>query len=349
MAIWAIKNPRNDIKNALDQSVGYIADPLKTNPHLIRGIVCPTNAEDAVRSMWVMKRIFRKTDKRQVYHNIISFAPDENITPREALDITEEIMKTLYRKHQVFIAAHTDKPHIHTHSIINSVSVDGSKLHFSRKDFLAGRELVNQILQRHGKRPLVGCEKLIFEECMYTDDDQANKDWLELYTDDTLTSVTNEEDFQMNNNYNHELYYNAINAYCSDEFEDDDNDMGLIDHYNRECYPPLELPSRHFYPEQIPTIRIIGNLNIVSNNSPDFGIADDYKAFSQILDHIPSRVLAGRNVEIVGSANLCGVSQEVVDSIAAAATGQELSASTVHIKASTEADNNHPRIEDKHN
>ena len=345
MAIWTAKNPRNYVKDVLDKSIGYTADLLKTNSRLIRGIMCPTNVEAAVRSMWVTKRVFHKTDKRQIYHNIISFAPDEYVTPREALDITEEIMKTLYHKHQVFIAAHTDKAHLHTHSIINSVSVDGSKLHFSRKDFLAGRELVNRILQQHGKRPLVGCEELIFEESMYTDDDQANKDWFELYTDDTLISVTDEEDIQMNNNYDRELYYNAANGFCCDNFDDDDNDMGLIDYCRRECYPPLELPSRHFYPEQLPAIRIIGNPNIVSNNSPEFNIADDYKAFSQILDHIPSRVLAGRNVEIVGSANLCGVSQEVVDSIAAAATGQEL----VRIEANAKAagDDNRPRIEDK--
>lgn len=349
MAILAIKNPRNDVKDALDKSIGYSADSLKTNSRLIRGIMCPTNVEAAVRSMWVTKRVFHKTDKRQIYHNIISFAPDEYVTPREALDITEEIMKTLYHKHQVFIAAHTDKAHLHTHSIINSVSVDGSKLHFSRKDFLAGRELVNRVLQQHGKRPLVGCEKLIFEEGMYTEDDQANKNWFELYTDDTLISVTDEEDIQMNNNYNRELYYNAVNAYCGDEFEDDD-DMGLVDHYNREHYPPLELPGKQFHPEYVPTIRIIGNLNIVSNNSPEFNIADDYKAFSAMLDHIPPRVLSDRNVEIVASANICGVSQEVVDSIAAAATGQELPAVTVRIDSDTEKGGNdsQSRSEDKH-
>ena len=110
--------------------------------------------------MLTTKQQFRKTDGRQFYHFVQSFAEDDPITPAEANAIGLELAQREFPGFEVVIATHVDTNHIHNHLVVNSVScVDGKKLHQSADDLLAHRKANDEICLAHGLSTLERPEK----------------------------------------------------------------------------------------------------------------------------------------------------------------------------------------------
>lgn len=55
-------------------------------------------------------------------HNVISFAPDDPITPSQALAFGKEFAEKWFPKYQTLIAVHQDREHLHIHFVTNTVS-----------------------------------------------------------------------------------------------------------------------------------------------------------------------------------------------------------------------------------
>ena len=80
------------------------------------------------------KNIFHKTGKRQGYHVIISFSPEEKVTAEQAMYVLEHFAKdVLGDDYEVVYAVHTDREHMHGHLIWNSVSMTTGKKYNSPK------------------------------------------------------------------------------------------------------------------------------------------------------------------------------------------------------------------------
>jgi hypothetical protein len=80
------------------------------------------------------KNIFHKTGKRQGYHVIISFSPEEKVTSEQAMYVLEHFAKdVLGDDYEAVYAVHTDKEHMHGHLIWNSVSMTTGKKYNSPK------------------------------------------------------------------------------------------------------------------------------------------------------------------------------------------------------------------------
>jgi hypothetical protein len=94
---------------------------------LVGGINCLPDS--AYEQMIDTKNTFHKTNKRQGYHVIISFPPEENVTADQAMEVIENFAKeVLGDDYEAVYAVHTDKEHMHAHLIWNSVSlVTGQK------------------------------------------------------------------------------------------------------------------------------------------------------------------------------------------------------------------------------
>jgi hypothetical protein len=108
--------------------VEYIQNPDKTEECvLVGGINCLPDS--AYEQMIDTKNTFHKTNKRQGYHVIISFPPEENVTADQAMEVIENFAKeVLGYDYEAVYAVHTDKEHMHAHLIWNSVSlVTGQK------------------------------------------------------------------------------------------------------------------------------------------------------------------------------------------------------------------------------
>ena len=123
------RNPASHLKNALE----YIQNPDKTEECiLVGGINCLLDT--AFEQMEETKNIFHKTGKRQGYHVIISFSPEEKVTAEQAMYVLEHFAKdVLGDDYEAVYAVHTDREHMHGHLIWNSVSMTTGKKYNSPK------------------------------------------------------------------------------------------------------------------------------------------------------------------------------------------------------------------------
>ena len=125
----AIKN-RGGGRSALAGVLRYTQQEEKTlweGQRLVTGWNC--TAQFALSEMQLTKERFRKTDGRQYYHFVQSFASADDLTPREALVIGLELAQQEFPDFEVLVATHIDTDILHSHLIVNSVSFwDGRKL-----------------------------------------------------------------------------------------------------------------------------------------------------------------------------------------------------------------------------
>ena len=123
------RNPASHLKNALE----YIQNPDKTEECVLVGSI-NCLPDTAFEQMEETKNIFHKTGKRQGYHVIISFSPEEKVTAEQAMYVLEHFAKdVLGDDYEAVYAVHTDREHMHGHLIWNSVSITTGKKYNSPK------------------------------------------------------------------------------------------------------------------------------------------------------------------------------------------------------------------------
>ena len=123
------RNPVTHLKNALE----YIQNPDKTEKCVLVGSI-NCLPDTAFEQMEETKNIFHKTGKRQGYHVIISFSPEEKVTAELAMYVLEHFAKdVLGDDYEAVYSVHTDREHMHGHLIWNSVSMTTGKKYNSPK------------------------------------------------------------------------------------------------------------------------------------------------------------------------------------------------------------------------
>ena len=123
------RNPASHLKNALE----YIQNPDKTEECVLVGSI-NCLPDTAFEQMEETKNIFHKTGKRQGYHVIISFSPEEKVTSEQAMYVLEHFAKdVLGDDYEAVYAVHTNREHMHGHLIWNSVSMTTGKKYNSPK------------------------------------------------------------------------------------------------------------------------------------------------------------------------------------------------------------------------
>ena len=123
------RNPATHLRNALE----YIQNPDKTEECVLIGSI-NCLPDTAFEQMEETKNIFHKTGKRQGYHVIISFSPEEKVTAEQAMYVLEHFAKeVLGDDYEAVYAVHTDREHMHGHLIWNSVSMTTGKKYNSPK------------------------------------------------------------------------------------------------------------------------------------------------------------------------------------------------------------------------
>lgn len=147
--IKAVKNSHSDIKHIIN----YVTKKEKTiGKKLCSGFNC--NADTASKEMQITKELYNKTTKGRSYkHFVLSFPPQEVITPEQAHQLAKEYVEScpLFSGFEVLYATHVDKEHIHTHFVVNSVSfMDGHKFQMSKKDLHDMKVLSNKLCFEHG-------------------------------------------------------------------------------------------------------------------------------------------------------------------------------------------------------
>ena len=96
------RNPATHLKAAID----YIQNPDKTECcNLVRSINC--SPDTAFEQMMETKQTFGKTDKRQGYHTIISFDPEESVTTEQARYVAENFIHDVLDGNYEVVYAHS--------------------------------------------------------------------------------------------------------------------------------------------------------------------------------------------------------------------------------------------------
>lgn len=135
----------------LANGLQYIMDPKKTDGgRYVSGNGCIP--ENALAQMLETKRHFRKQDKRQAYHFIISFEKGE-VTEETAFQVMGQFVEEyLGADYEAVYAVHNDTDHIHGHIIFNSVRcTDGRKYDYPKGEWEHRiQPLVNRLCKEHG-------------------------------------------------------------------------------------------------------------------------------------------------------------------------------------------------------
>ena len=146
MAITKILSRNSGLKQAIE----YVLNSDKTQEQVLTAhLNCDPGFE--YQQMMDTKRELGKLDGRQCYHIIQSFVPGE-ITPELALQIAMEFAAEYLVGYQVVIGTHTDRHHIHSHILFNSVNdATGEKYHCSRSEYYRQiREVSDRLCREHG-------------------------------------------------------------------------------------------------------------------------------------------------------------------------------------------------------
>lgn len=135
----------------LKQALDYITVPDKTgNGRLIGSLNC--QAGQAYEQMRRTKEQFGKTDQRQGYHLIISFAEGE-VDADTAFEVIGRFAREyLGKDYEALYAVHDNTDHIHGHIIFNSVSFrDGLKYRYKKGDWEKKiQPVTNRLCEEYG-------------------------------------------------------------------------------------------------------------------------------------------------------------------------------------------------------
>lgn len=163
MAVIKVTNSKGKVGNVIN----YITKLEKTEEKLISGKDC--NPLTAKEEMEITKGLYNKKDGRQYVHFIQSFNPGDNVDPKQAHEIGRKWAEKNFKGHEVLIATHIDKGHIHSHFVVNSVNFEnGKKFQQSRKDLQKLKEHSNELSREHGLSvPTKGKEITMFNQGKY--------------------------------------------------------------------------------------------------------------------------------------------------------------------------------------
>ena len=135
----------------LHGAITYCCRPAKVayqGRALISGVNCVPQA--ALLEFMNTKRQYRSTDGRMYYHMVQSFRPDDPVTPEMAHEIALKLAEQI-PGYEILVATHTDREHIHSHFVINSVSYEtGLKYHSNEESLMALRKASDELCMQYG-------------------------------------------------------------------------------------------------------------------------------------------------------------------------------------------------------
>ena len=135
MAIISFTNyKRGQSNGCMGTVMRYTMQDKKTEfegQRLVTGINC--QPESVYADFMTTKRLYHKTDGVLFYHMVQSFPKGEAVDPVTAHAAALKLAE-YYEGYEVLVCTHTDREHIHSHFLINSVNFDtGQKLHIAKE------------------------------------------------------------------------------------------------------------------------------------------------------------------------------------------------------------------------
>ena len=150
-----VNRPRSQTKAGMLFVLRYCMSDKKTvdadGEKYVSGINCVP--QSAYTEFISTKKLFGKNDGRQYYHFVQSFPVGENITPKVAHEIACRFATEpdMFKGYEITVATHCDRDHIHSHFVMNSVSMEnGRKFHISTADIEKLMQISDNIVREYG-------------------------------------------------------------------------------------------------------------------------------------------------------------------------------------------------------
>lgn len=148
--------PHDHLRNAIDYILDVKHGGAKTEGGVLVGGNSGLDNKEILENFLETKREYGKTDGRQGYHFVISFAKGETDEATAYEVIREFCEQYLGDAYDYVFAVHNDKEHMHGHIIFNSVSrMDGYKYHYKKGDWEKSiQPITDRICVEHNLSPL---------------------------------------------------------------------------------------------------------------------------------------------------------------------------------------------------
>ena len=116
--------------------------------NLVSGIGC--SPQTVYNDFINTKLLYGKDGNRMFYHMVQSFPKGEAVPPEIAHEMAVKLA-AYFKDYEVLVCTHTDRDHIHSHFIINSVSLEtGRKFHISTPEIEPIRQLNDALCMEYG-------------------------------------------------------------------------------------------------------------------------------------------------------------------------------------------------------
>lgn len=204
-----VKNKRTQTVGGLKGVLDYCCKEAKVDYEgrlLVSGVNCVPAV--ALQEFMNIKRQFGSTHGRMYYHMVQSFHPDDPVTPEMAHEIALKLAESI-PGFEIVVATHTDKEHIHSHFVINSVSCNTGKKYHSNKESLTALWAASDKLCMEYGLPVVKPKKKPKKEHTMSDREYRAYDkgnsWkmdLEINIDECMTLARDREHFIQLMEYN---------------------------------------------------------------------------------------------------------------------------------------------------
>lgn len=148
----------NDTMAQLQRECQYVDNDIKTLDGTYVGTqnLISDDVSGAVQEMMKVKEFYGKSDGRAALHGIISLPAGESGREHasDLMKMCSGVIKELFPDHQAVFAVHTNTDNLHIHFIVNSVGLNGKKIHQDNRfitDVL--QPCVNKYAKKYGFTP----------------------------------------------------------------------------------------------------------------------------------------------------------------------------------------------------
>lgn len=113
---------------------------------LVTGGYYITNSSLAAAEMEQTAIRFGKNCGKRLRHSVLSFIPEENISPEQAVAFADEIIKYYGVEYQIVYAVHNNTDNLHIHFVMNQISyLDGHRYRGQKKDYYDFQKHMKQV------------------------------------------------------------------------------------------------------------------------------------------------------------------------------------------------------------
>ena len=140
----------------IGRELTYVTNEVKTLSGVYIGCKNVSDVKNATAEMMQVKQFFGKTGGRVALHGIISLDEEESDKKNagKLMLLLSDLLDKVFPEHQAVYAVHTNTENLHIHFILNTVGLDGKKIHMDNRFMkVVFEKTLNELAIKYGFTP----------------------------------------------------------------------------------------------------------------------------------------------------------------------------------------------------